>query len=499
MSRGALLVRLARMKEERFEIVSEDVAWHERILRLHLMGALARAPRKTLRDQGGRVERLGWGPLLTSQLPAWIFRALQAGSSLPRMWAVLASLALAQRKTPAVLPLRRPSSLLFLRSDLWRGLRAGGSVGHISGMAEAFRRRGHGVSFLAADLPAAIDRDRIPVFTVPPPSTLNFSRWAARFDHSFVLTRAGRNLFAGDPPGFIYHRFDEGSVAGVLLSRALSVPLVLEYNGSGVWIADHWGRSLPHRRTFEAIERTNLRHAHLVVTVSRVLKEELVVRGVEPSRILVCPNGVDPEIFRPDRDGAAVRRRLDLEGKTVIGFIGTFGPWHGARVLARAAGEVARRDPTAAFLFVGDGPERKSVEAIVREEGIPDRCRFTGLVPQEEAPDYLAACDLFASPHLPNPDGTRFFGSPTKLFEYMAMGKGIVASDLEQIGEVLETGRTAVLVPPGDAAALGAALLKLTSDSVLRQRLGSEGRRVAIARHTWERNAATILDLVRFL
>jgi len=120
-------------------------------------------------------------------------------------------------------------------------------------------------------------------------------------------------------------------------------------------------------------------------------------------------------------------------------------------------------------------------------------------VPQEEAPDYLAACDLFASPHLPNPDGTRFFGSPTKLFEYMAMGKGIVASDLEQIGEVLETERTALLVPPADPAALGAALSRLISDSALRERLGSEGRRAAIARHTWERNAATILEQVRFL
>src|SRR5258706_1846459 len=106
---------------------------------------------------------------------------------------------------------------------------------------------------------------------------------------------------------------------------------------------------------------------------------------------------------------------------------------------------------------------------------------------------------MFASPNLPNPDGTRFFGSPTKLFEYMAMGKGIVASDLEQIGEVLETERTALLVPPADPAALGAALSRLIADSALRERLGSEGRGAALARPTWGRNRAAILEQDPFL
>jgi glycosyltransferase involved in cell wall biosynthesis len=277
------------------------------------------------------------------------------------------------------------------------------------------------------------------------------------------------------------------------------VPLVLEYNGSGIWIADHWDRPLPHRKTFEAIERANLRHAHVVVTVSRVLKEELLEKGVEPWRILLCPNGVDPALFRPDRQGDGVRRRLGLEGKTVIGFLGTFGPWHGAEVLAQAAGELARRRPEAAFLFVGEGPGMKQVRAIVSAAGIEERCRFTGLVLQEEAPDYLAACDIYASPHVPNPDGSRFFGSPTKLFEYMAMGRAIVASDLEQIGEVLAGEKTALLVPPGDPAALASALDRLISDSALRNRLGAAARVAAVTHHTWDRNARAVLDTARFL
>ena len=63
---------------------------------------------------------------------------------------------------------------------------------------------------------------------------------------------------------------------------------------------------------------------------------------------------------------------------------------------------------------------------------------LTGIVPQKDAPKYLVASDILVSPHIPNADGSRFFGSPTKLFEYMAMGKAIIASDLEQIGEILK-------------------------------------------------------------
>lgn len=495
----ALLSRVRRMKEDTFEILSEDLQWHERVLRLHLLGALCPAKEKWLLDRKGRRERLGWWPLISRQLPAFLTEVARAARILPRLRVELAALSVAARMEPSVPPMRRPLSLVYLRSDLWRGLKAGGSVGHIAGTVEAFRRTGYRVSFLAADPPAGIDRERMPVFEVPPPRLLRVSRAAARFAHSFGLARAGVDLFGTDPPGFIYHRFDEGSIAGVLLSRALSVPLVLEYNGSGVWIADHWDRPLPHRGTFEAIERINLRHAHLVVTVSRVLKEELMEKGVEPRRVLVCPNGVDPGTFRPDRDGTPVRHRLGLEGKTVIGFIGTFGPWHGGQVLAVAAGEVARRHPSSAFLFIGDGPGMKAVRDLLRGQGIEDRCRFAGLVPQQEAPDYLAACDLFTSPHVPNPDGSRFFGSPTKLFEYLAMGKGIVASDLEQIGEVLEEGRTALLVPPGDSQALAEALSRLVADPDLRRRLGSAGREAAVRRHTWDRNALAVLDLVRFL
>ncbi|HVQ26425.1 MAG TPA: glycosyltransferase, partial [Planctomycetota bacterium] len=135
---------------------------------------------------------------------------------------------------------------------------------------------------------------------------------------------------------------------------------------------------------------------------------------------------------------------------------------------------------------------------------------LAGLRPQAETPGTLAASDILLSPHTPNPDGTPFFGSPTKLFEYMAMAKPIVASDLDQIGWVLKgwrpgeppppggsPGRTraAVLVEPGSVDALVAGIRQAAALSdAERAALGAEARRLVLESFTWDRNVAAVLE-----
>ncbi|HEV8122347.1 MAG TPA: glycosyltransferase family 4 protein, partial [Candidatus Polarisedimenticolia bacterium] len=361
---------------------------------------------------------------------------------------------------------------------------AGGSVAHTAGVAGGFAKAGASLSFISTAPPATVDPDRHPIHLVPPSRRYNILREVPYFAHALRFARASGRILREQPADLLYQRFDPASCAGVILSRRLGVPLVLEFNGSEVWIADHWDRPYRHRDLFRDTETVNLEHADLIVVVSEVLRDGLIQRGVAEDRVVVRPNGVDPERYRPDLDGGAVRRRLGLEGSVVVGFVGTFGMWHGAKVLARAARSVLAQRPEARFLFVGEGKERGEAEAILADER--PRVRFTGLVPQEEGPEHLAAMDVLAAPHVGNPDGTRFFGSPTKLFEYMAMGRGIVASRLEQIEQVLEDGRSALLVPPGDEAALSRALLKLVDDAALRARLGAAARARACERHTWE-------------
>jgi glycosyltransferase involved in cell wall biosynthesis len=279
------------------------------------------------------------------------------------------------------------------------------------------------------------------------------------------------------------------------------VPLVTEYNGSEVWVARHWGRPMKYEALSTRIERLNLRASHLVTVVSRPLADEVQALGVEPERVLVNPNGVEPDVYHPDIDASEVRRRYALDGRVVIGFIGTFGPWHGAEVLAEAFVRLLQTDPgmreRVRLLWIGDGARLPHVKQILAAGGALDESSFTGLVPQAEGPRFLAACDIFASPHAPNADGSAFFGSPTKLFEYMSMGRGIVASRLDQIGEVLDDGRTAMLVPPSDPQALAAALGALIVDAGLRNRLGNEARREVIRRYSWREHVRRTVDALK--
>ena len=185
-------------------------------------------------------------------------------------------------------------------------------------------------------------------------------------------------------------------------------------------------------------------------------------------------------------------------GKTVLGFIGTFGRWHGAEVLAQAFGELLRAHPQhrdgVRLFMIGDGVMMPEVKQRLAESGVEKNTVLTGLIPQEQGPEHLAACDILVSPHVPNPDGSPFFGSPTKLFEYMAMGKGIVASDLDQIGEVLRHDMTALLVKPADVKALCEGLLLLIEDKPRRERLGQNARADVVSRYTWEAHTGRIID-----
>ncbi|HZN04060.1 MAG TPA: glycosyltransferase family 4 protein [Candidatus Polarisedimenticolia bacterium] len=484
--------RLGALGVDEIVLLTDDLDFHERLWRLQAIGALPLAPKRYLLDLRGRRLVLSVGRFAVRDLPMLVVGLLGSGTVLWRTRRQLDRLLQAERHRPRPVHGRR---VVFLRSDLWSGVPAGGSVAHTSGVASGFAALGADLSFISTSAPALVDPAKHPAHLVPPSRRYNIFREVPYFAHAIRFLNAARRRLSDAPADLLYQRFDPANWAGVALARERSIPLVLEYNGSEVWIADHWDRPFKHRDLFVKAETANLRHADLIVVVSEVLRQGLADRGIEPERLVVRPNAVDTDRYRPDLDGGPVRRRLELGEGPVVGFVGTFGIWHGAPVLARAARRVLRERPHARFLFVGDGRDRRECEAILADERAS--VRFTGLVPQDEGPGHLAAMDILAAPHVDNPDGTRFFGSPTKLFEYMAMGRGIVASRLEQIGDVLEDGATALLVPPGDDAALARAVVRLVDDAALRARLGAAARERALERHTWTANVRGVVERLR--
>jgi len=485
---------------DRVVLVSYDLATQPMLFFLVCLVLWLAGGKAYLTDLQGRWERVSFCSLLFKYLPAFLRELVLVPYFIRQAKKDLAGIngdcAPAAQNRIARLP--GGTKIAYLRTDHWFGISAGGSVAHTAGVAGGFLGLGCRLFFISTDRLPWLAETGMPVYLVKPDGVVRSLPELPELAYNRRLIKAGREILAQERPGLLYQRYSLNNYAGLYLAMECNLPFVLEYNGSFPWMARHWGRPLWFAKTAAAVESRVCRLSDLVVVVSAPMKEELARRGVEEDRILVNPNGVDPGRYSPLVDGSGVRGRYGLAGKTVVGFTGTFGKWHGADKLAEAAALLLSRPEgreRLRFLFIGDGPLLPEVKAAV--SSFAENCIFTGMVPQEEGPRHLAACDVLVAPHLPNPDGTPFFGSPTKLFEYMAMGKGIVASRLGQMGEILAERRTALLVEPGNAAALAEGIWRLAADRCLRLALGENARREALAKYTWEKHAGRILAALR--
>lgn len=391
-------------------------------------------------------------------------------------------------------------SPLYLRTDLVFGVRAGGSVGHIAGVLNNLSEFSGPPIFMTTDRIPTV-QENIETFDLPLEDLCWNMPEVSNYAFNQSLLKFAVPIIQNRDLAFVYQRYSQGNISGLQLARQFNVPFVLEFNGSEVWIAENWGTPLRYAKLAKITEKTNLQLADLIVVVSKALQQMLVAEGISKDKILVNPNGVDVERYCPDVSGAAIRTQLGIENEFVIGFIGTFGAWHGAPLLAEAFGQLFERGLMngVKLLLIGDGNTLPETREVIAKHGASNATIFTGLVPQALGPEYMAACDILVSPHIPNPDGSPFFGSPTKLFEYMAMGKAIIASNLDQIGEILQHDHTAWMVKPGCPKALSQAILHLKDNKELRLRLGNEARKEAVAKHSWRVHTAEIIEKLKFI
>jgi ubiquinone/menaquinone biosynthesis C-methylase UbiE/glycosyltransferase involved in cell wall biosynthesis len=327
---------------------------------------------------------------------------------------------------------------VYLRTDFWAAISSGGSYGHTCYVAKELDNVSDGLVCFLSHRYILLDALGLHQVALPSFQYIEESSLLDANVHydSFLMTAV-----EAVRPAFIYERICLGNYCGAKLSQEFEIPYIVEYNGSEImmkWSFD--GAPYQYEECYLAAETAAFAHATLISVVSKPIKDDLVKRGVPPSKIIVNPNGVDVEAYSavPSDVKLSMRRAFGWgRSERIVGFTGTFGGWHGIDVLAEALPKICRRAPQARFLLIGDGQYKKLVDDAILKNRIQSRVLSTGRVPQQQGALLLRVCDIYISPHSRHMVGSRFFGSPTKIFEYMAMGGGIAASDLEQTGQVL--------------------------------------------------------------
>jgi len=295
-------------------------------------------------------------------------------------------------------------------------------------------------------------------------------------------------------PDILFTRLELYNFSNIILRRWLEVPLVIEADCPVTYEhTNFYGKNFKHLGPLPGkIELAVLRRAEAIIAISNILKNYYIELGVEAAKIHVIPNGADPEKFRPCEKPVDMVEKYALQEKIVIGWIGSLVGWSGIENLIAMALHVLENYPNVAFMMVGGGANKEFFQEKLHIKNYAPRVILTGTVPHDEVPQYLAGMDIVLAPY---PQLPFWYPSSLKIFEYMAAGKAVIASDIGQVGEVIKDGKNGLLIDPDGDEALLRKTVTLVENEELRKRLGAQARRDLLDNYTWEHHAKKIIAI----
>ena len=349
----------------------------------------------------------------------------------------------------------------------------------------------HGIPVLALAPSAAADRSREETLDgVPYLRSASRSSVGGPLERMIASYCEVHRQLRGRPVALVHaHSPVRTGLPAFSAARRAGVPFVYELRG--LWEESAVQRRRMTRRSAayqlsRLLETWLMRRVDGLTAISHGLIAEAQRRGVAARRIVHVPNGVDAETFRPRLPDAELTARHGLGGSIVFAFIGFFFAYEGVERLVRVWPRVRDRVPNACLLLVGDGDEQPALQAQVRRLGPAANVVMAGQVPHADIPRYYSLADVVVYPR--QRARSTELTTPLRPLEAMAMGKPVVASDLGGLREIVQHGRTGLLVAADDDAALAAALTELALDANRRARLGEQARRFA-AEERWTRLA----------
>lgn len=293
----------------------------------------------------------------------------------------------------------------------------------------------------------------------------------------------------------IYVRKMALSMTPLLLAKIFRKPMITEINGDLLTEYKLAGYPRLFLATMRLVEMIVCRASKALVCVTEGLRDVFQIRHQLPGeKIKVIPNGTDTDRFHP-LDRTACRERLGIDPTIkVVGFVGTFVPHQGLSYLIESSSFILEKSPDVTFLLVGDGPARKGIMDKIQAMGLMDHFVFPGAVAQEEVVFFINAMDVCVAPFTRSRN-ERIGLSPLKIYDYMACGKPVVASDIKGVGDLLQENELGIAVSPEDPSSLARAILLALDDQELAIRCLQTGPAIIKGSFTWQITAQRVAEV----
>jgi glycosyltransferase involved in cell wall biosynthesis len=240
-----------------------------------------------------------------------------------------------------------------------------------------------------------------------------------------------------------------------------------------------------HSRLKLFVLKKALSFSDKIIAVTPGIKTNLEkAYNIPGEKIVVVSNGANTSLFKPlEQETCRKELGLDLEIPCVC-FVGNFAPWQGVEYLVKASTSILSKFPECRFLIVGDGIMKDDLLKLCNDLGVEDKFIFTGVIAYERVPLYINASDTCTAPFI-FARNAKIGLSPLKLYEYMACGKPVVASNISGVSDVLEASGGGIPVLPENPVALAEGILKLLENPELRMKLGSKGLSYVTENYSW--------------
>jgi len=328
-----------------------------------------------------------------------------------------------------------------------------------------------------------------------PPQESYFSKLPGLGQMALVSALSRRLLEVAEEvrPDILHaHSPSLNGLAAVRVGQELDLPVVYEVRA--FWedaAVDHgtareWG--LRYRLT-RASETRVLRRANAITTICSGLREEMITRGISPSKITQIPNAVDIEAFNPSHaPDAALQVELGLQGKTVLGFLGSFYAYEGLDLLLDAMPQLLAANPDFRVLLVGGGPQEQALKGQAERLGLSGQVIFVGRVPHSQVDRYYSLVDILVYPR--HSMRLTDLVTPLKPLEAMAQHKLVVASDVGGHKELIRDRETGYLFRAGDAASMVTTVLELLARHDAWPAIKDAGRAYVESERNWRTSVA---------